>query len=1198
MGEKMTDNSVQLSVKDGVATIEQGTALTRLHYFDGKFLRADALTLEQDYHRNLVRLSNLAGGWGVVHGLGISLASEQLSVTPGLAITPAGSTVLLGNTFTVAVNKLIDAAAPAPSNPTTPGVAGSGNFADCPGYPADSISTSANTGYYEITVGPVEGLCGNEEVYGKLCEDACVTDSQSPYWKEGLVLRLRPITLNLPSSTSVLPSANNLRNRVVSAYFASEPWLTASLLSATGLNSQTWCNPAMMYNRDEVPIGLLVRNGTSTQFIDAWGARRERMDTQARGYWQGRMMMRPWNVFIAQILQFQCQLSGVFKPGSTEFDPMDDDCKKLRALLGDSLRELEMARKKYEAGNQKIMKMLGDNSKAMEEMESPYKHFDTLTSKLADAQESLTQLPQNRMLINAGFVQLPPAGYLPVVPGKQAINEQLQRMFGEGVNLHFCTARPDFIPHALEEDQHMERISLTRGLDNPAQKEEVEIFVPNGEIIDALGTQDGTYWLAEMNPAMLEAFDLNFKKAKAEDIILMQSADAPKAEAVPMAAPEAPAPAAAGTGTGTETFEMMKRVEDANKTSKDALEAALQDKQRYQRNPLFNAQILEGIARTSRLDNGGAAITMVCQFNGTLPDTADTGTSDTSGNIRGYRMMKNMMPGPITHLDEQGNANSVNFGPIAIYVDLRITQNPFAQKEGDEIPLSFEFCALSQDSSNAKDDAQRGIGILSIETIIELQANIIGVEALVRIGSGSDAMEIPVRMTQEGNSKTGHFTVAMGTPANVYTHVGYKRTWAAEWSGVPRDAVFGLETSSSTGLYQAGLRNKQSNLNSYYETGTDYPVTEKSTIRPAVKLHESETPFKPESTIRLAALNTLAEMADAIDEPAFLARARGRLFPDTATDKNTVSVRANLDWVMFRRQRKAICDTSCKCEPTITNDSYKTWHLKLDDVGELDILKQAIDHDQLDRLKGRFKFKMVDVLHYADAALNPVEKLNAIQTDWENANPGQTVLLGRIWETSPEKGQGAQNLLRLKRLVKLLDGTLDFPGAGVLLSMQKPPQPLKDTQFDGGMLLVTADVEAPTQVLHRVYIVSAAQEQEELGVIQSQGGKGIYDHLEKYAVKTMNLHINAATNAPDATELAALKTTYDAFQPMATETMVLVGKSATSSANAKAQFEAICNGIQRVPGIPGTGELFNVEDNDFGSGIPVATVIYFNVEDK
>lgn len=1188
MGEKMTDNSVQLSVKDGVATIEQGTALTRLHYFDGKFLRADALTLEQDYHRNLVRLSNLAGGWGVVHGLGISLASEQLSVTPGLAITPAGSTVLLGNTFTVAVNKLIDAATPAPSNPTTPGVAGTGNFADCPGYPAGSISTSANTGYYEITVGPVEGLCGNEEVYGKLCEDACVTDSQSPYWKEGLVLRLRPITLNLPSSTSVLPSASNLRNRVVSAYFAAEPWLTASLLSATGLNSQTWCNPAMMYNRDEVPIGLLVRNGTSTQFIDAWGARRERMDTQARGYWQGRMMMRPWNVFLAQILQFQCQLSGVFKPGSTEFDPMDDDCKKLRALLGDSLRELEMARKKYEAGNQKIMKMLGDNSKAMEEMESPYKHLDTLTSKLTDAQDSLTQLPQNRMLINAGFMELPPAGYLPVVPGKQAINEQLQRMFGEGVNLHFCTARPDFIPHALEEDQHMERISLTRGLDNPAQKEEVEIFVPNGEIIDALGTQDGTYWFAEMNPAMLDAFDLSFKKSQAAEIV-MTAPEAPKAEAAPMTAPQALAEGAAGIGNNAE-LEMKMRIEKETKASTETIEAALRE--RKQLGQIAEKQILEGIARTSRLDNGGAAITMVCQFNGSLTDY--NGTIDNSGNIAGYRMMMNTMPGPITHLDEQDNVYIENRGPLAIYVDLRITQNPFARQEGDEIPLSYEFCALSENSGNSKNDAQRGIGILSIETVIQLQVGLIGVEATVRLGSGSDAMEIPVRMTQEGNSKTGHFTLTLGSPSTAYTHLETRRIWAAEWSGVPRDAVFGLQVSAND-LYTNAMRKRNNGL-SYYETGTDYPVTEKSTIRPAVKLHESETPFKPESTIRLAALNTLAEMADAIDEPAFLARARGRLFPDTATDKNTVSVRANLDWVMFRRQRKAICDTSCQCEPTVTNDSYKTWHLKLDDVGELETLKEAIDHDQLDRLKGRFKFKMVDVLHYPDASLNPVEKLNTIQSDWENANPGQTVLLGRIWETSPEKGQGAQNLLRLKRLVKLLDGTLDFPGAGVLLSMQKSPQPLKDTQFDGGMLLVTADVETPTQVLHRVYIVSAAQEREELAIIQSQNGNGIYDHLEKYAVKTMNLHINPATNAPDATELAALKTMYDAFQPMATETMVLVGKSATSSANAKTQFEAICNGIQRVPGIPGTGELFNVDDNDFGSGIPVATVIYFNVE--
>ena len=62
------------------------------------------------------------------------------------------------------------------------------------------------------------------------------------------------------------------------------------------------------------------------------------------------------------------------------------------------------------------------------------------------------------------------------------IEEQVQRMFGEGVKLHFHAVRHDEIAHLVEEAQHMERISLTRGLDNPKDAEQVEIFVPDGEV--------------------------------------------------------------------------------------------------------------------------------------------------------------------------------------------------------------------------------------------------------------------------------------------------------------------------------------------------------------------------------------------------------------------------------------------------------------------------------------------------------------------------------------------------------------------------------------------------------------------------------------------------------------------------------------------------------------------------------------------
>jgi hypothetical protein len=81
--------------ESGLSIIPQPTPLTRLRFFDGKFLRAADLELEQRYHRELVAQSNRAGGSGVVHGLDCTLAGDALTVGAGLAIDPGGRVLLL-----------------------------------------------------------------------------------------------------------------------------------------------------------------------------------------------------------------------------------------------------------------------------------------------------------------------------------------------------------------------------------------------------------------------------------------------------------------------------------------------------------------------------------------------------------------------------------------------------------------------------------------------------------------------------------------------------------------------------------------------------------------------------------------------------------------------------------------------------------------------------------------------------------------------------------------------------------------------------------------------------------------------------------------------------------------------------------------------------------------------------------------------
>src|SRR5258708_34274908 len=88
--------------KNGVSMVRSGSPLTRLNYFDGKFLRAVDLQTEQAYLRTLVELSNQAGGPGVAHGFSASLASgTEILLDSGLAIDPTGRVLLLTGSQTL-----------------------------------------------------------------------------------------------------------------------------------------------------------------------------------------------------------------------------------------------------------------------------------------------------------------------------------------------------------------------------------------------------------------------------------------------------------------------------------------------------------------------------------------------------------------------------------------------------------------------------------------------------------------------------------------------------------------------------------------------------------------------------------------------------------------------------------------------------------------------------------------------------------------------------------------------------------------------------------------------------------------------------------------------------------------------------------------------------------------------------------------
>jgi hypothetical protein len=95
-----------------------------------------------------------------------------------------------------------------------------------------------------------------------------------------------------------------------------------------------------------------------------------------------------------------------------------------------------------------------------------------------------------RILLERGFVELPPAGYLPVDPDRPDLRGQVQDLMGPGVALRLCAVPRDQVPRELERAQHLRRISLLRAAQG-REPEPVDVLVPDGTIVTVPAARTG-----------------------------------------------------------------------------------------------------------------------------------------------------------------------------------------------------------------------------------------------------------------------------------------------------------------------------------------------------------------------------------------------------------------------------------------------------------------------------------------------------------------------------------------------------------------------------------------------------------------------------------------------------------------------------------------------------------------------------------
>jgi hypothetical protein len=495
---------VLTGVVPGYAVIPSSTPLTFLNYYDGKFLQASDLRQEQLAVQSMIQLSNRAAAApGPGYGFDVTLGSgDTLTLGSGLGIDHQGRVLYLPQSVSVTVADLLASMqATGSSGTATAGAPGAASaaFQPCEIAVASPPGTPVSgTDLYLVTLSSAEGLCGSDEVFGRLCDAACVTATDRPWRIEGVLLGLVPLSLGqLATSSSVTLTQVHLRSQVAAAYYAAEAAASGSLVSAAGLASAVWCRgaaadtgsrgPAAVAG-DAICLGVLARSDGTTVFFDEWTARRERIEATPQRYWAGRMAMRPWNEFLAQVLQFQCQLADVLGSGAAA-GPVVNPLSQAMALLGRSATLLQEMQQAAPAEPAKPARKTR-TAKAAAAAAAPAPAAPAgpaLDQAIADYRQEVSDVLAGRadesaqILIDSGLIEIPSAGWLRIDPtSATALEAQVSQLLGPGVDLRFCVMRHDEAGFQFTHGQHLDRISLLAGLDDPSQVQQVDIFVPDG----------------------------------------------------------------------------------------------------------------------------------------------------------------------------------------------------------------------------------------------------------------------------------------------------------------------------------------------------------------------------------------------------------------------------------------------------------------------------------------------------------------------------------------------------------------------------------------------------------------------------------------------------------------------------------------------------------------------------------------------
>ncbi|HEV7374855.1 MAG TPA: hypothetical protein VGN95_09075 [Pyrinomonadaceae bacterium] len=1111
MATKNSESLVLLGKQNGWTLVSTKTPLTRLNYFDGKFLRAADLKAEQDYLRQLVKLSNEADGPGVAYGFDLTLGGggNTLNVGPGLAIDPTGRVLLLTDSAPVDIQQLIEKSRNKDLDSTSAAKASADGkmFGDC-----ETASTGPPTSVlqprdlYLITVSYAEGYCGEEDVYGKLCEEACVTSTDRPFVVEGLMIRAEPLDLGTPLATSsaVALTMAHRRSLVASAYFNDERQFSnsvhrvvPSLISGAGLKSDIWCFGAQGMAGTSVPLGVLARAGSTTLFLDVWTARRERIDTPAKRYWQWRMRMRPWDVFLAQILQFQCQLRGLFQ--STPVPGVPDPCDDAHKLVAEASEMMAEITRYYEEVSSRLAQLSG-NLAGVAPFKGGVTSINALQRKLQTAKEAHLLMPSNRLLINGGIVELPSAGYLPVAPGEAiSVNEQVRLMMGEGVDLRFCIVRPDYVANALEEAQHMERISLIEGLDDPKKIPEVDILVPDGEIIEEKKVAGkGFEATLDLLPGFIYALILelthppeSFRSFDPKSIkVTVPFRGAARSEVLP---------------GGGRAFHIALQLDEKQLMSESALAGFAMSAGRTinvaptNTAPTNTATFSFNKDESEKKDANGAVADDV-GASASEAGAAEAGSSEESApeestpNKRLFQRLKRaalrMSRNAATMRAESGQdaesdapasgvAAGASFrGPTAVRapeVGLATTQPLFEAgawltMRCDKDPSKLQAGEVLQVDANVV----AGLTSPMLPNSVYFDGGVIAKILIndVRTSGGRKTIACTVNATATVTAKLE----SVKEPDSATVHINAEFSWGNVAGGAGKSAEIvvhdpegggGVRFKATWGKQPLEVEGLATFLYEQWDTQQNKDVLHEVDAA-TVKFLSNADVLEPENENHVWAVKALQVIGTALNRPSFVDISTAMLFPPLPPPSAELTVRARHDWVLFHRRRTKTCKLDVPPRSPVPNRRYQVYHLAIKDVGLLDMIQGALKNNNVGVLQ-ELNFKPVTVVEFGANLATLASNQQNVVTDWNNASPGNILVYAAVASQSGVEGGSFLATQRLNRTEDAIASVSHADAQTKVETLSSIPTPLTAPGTDGSIILITRQESQQTcQTVYRI----------------------------------------------------------------------------------------------------------------------------------